>query len=368
MRLFVKTLLLLLLWDCAFAAGVWKVSATGAPITWRGGVVQYWTDQGDLSASITVAQADAGLQWACSQWANVPTAALQAVAAGTLAEDVTTANTDVGNGQLVVPPDAQAANGGERLIVIYDRDGSMVDAMRGAGASDVVSCATNAALYWADGYANDGHFAHAVLLLNGNCFVSPNQLQYTLLRATGRLLGVGWSQANDNPSTAADFTGWPVMHAIDGWCMTSCFPDWRLRVDDVASVSRLYPVTQATAVQWPGKTLFRESTGTISGHVLFADGSGMAGVNVVARLVDPVTGARSRSYVVSCVSGYLHAGRPGSGITGWTDSEGVRYDSFGSPDAAMAGYYSLDGLPVPYGASTKYEVTVEPVNALYTGE
>ena len=135
MRLFVGSLVLLLLCDSAFATGVWKVSATGAPITWRGGVVQYWTDQGDLSASITGAQADAALAWAFQQWSNVPTAALKAVAAGKLAEDITTANTDVGNGQLVLPPDAQAANGGERLIVIYDYDGSLVDTLRSAGAS-----------------------------------------------------------------------------------------------------------------------------------------------------------------------------------------------------------------------------------------
>ncbi|GAC1651339.1 MAG: hypothetical protein NVS9B15_11520 [Acidobacteriaceae bacterium] len=220
---------------CSFGAGVWKgagsgfdASAQGKPITWRNGVLHYRTDQGDFSTSITVPQADAAIAWALQQWTQIPTGAVSAVMDGKLAEDINVGNTDAANGQLVLPPDAQAANGGERLIVIYDFDGSIVDAMRGPGASDPSSCSTNAAIYWADGYAHDGYFAHSVLLLNGNCFASANQLKYTLLRVTGRLLGLGWSQVNDNvvtspgSATAADWNGWPILHAVEGWCFANC--------------------------------------------------------------------------------------------------------------------------------------------------
>ncbi|GAC1651338.1 MAG: hypothetical protein NVS9B15_11510 [Acidobacteriaceae bacterium] len=148
--------------------------------------------------------------------------------------------------------------------------------------------------------------------------------------------------------------------------MPIAFYDTRLRVDDVSALAHLYPVTPSNLAQWPGKTLTDEGSGSISGRVLFADGSGMPGVNVVARWIDPVTGQRSRSIAVSCVSGFLHSGRLGNPITGFMNLSGIRFDAFGSAEPGLAGRFEITGLPLPNGANTQYEVSVEPVNPVYT--
>ncbi|MEO8727545.1 MAG: IPT/TIG domain-containing protein, partial [Acidobacteriaceae bacterium] len=366
------------------AAGVYKIAGSGfdsavrgKPILWRNGVLRYWTDQGDLNANITGSDADQAVAWALQQWTQAPTAALSTQHAGVLVEDVSGANVSLWNGVLELPADAQAGANGEFLTVIYDNGGAITDLFYGAGASDPVECSTNAVISYIDSYASDGHFAHAVLVLNGNCFSSTAQLQFALLRKMGRLLGIGWSQVNDNvvtgiPTvTSADFAGYPRMHPLEGWCTDHCLYDSALRADDIAAVSRLYPVTAANIGEWPpsSKFLSRETTVRISGRVLFASGAGMQGVNVVARLIDPNTGQPSRMVAVSCVSGFLFHGNAGNPITGYTDAAGARLDRFGGDDPALAGYYEIAGLPLPPGQpQASYQISVEPVDPLYSGE
>ncbi len=372
------TLVVLCVNFSAYGAGVWKVagsgfdqSVRGNPIVWRNGIVHYRTDQGDLNASVRGNDADAAIAWAFAQWTDVPTAAAAAVRDGQLGEDVNSSNVGAANGALQLPPDAQAS-GNERLIVVYDNGGAITDALLGAGASSPLACSTNATVSYVDQYASDGHFSHAVLVLNGNCFTSTAQLRYVLVRALGQILGVGWSQLNDNivtgipAATTADFAGWPRMHPLEGWCAAHCSYDSTLRPDDVAAISRLYPVTKANASQWPGKTLFRETTARVSGRVLFANGVGMNGVNVVARLLDPNTNQPSPIAAVSCVSGFLFRGNAGNPVTGYAGANGLRYDRFGGDDPALAGYYEIAGLPVP-ATTARYRISVEPVNPLYTG-
>jgi len=94
-------------------------------------------------------------------------------------------------------------------------------------------------------------------------------------------------------------------------------------MDDRAALGRLYSVTAENQVRFPGKNLFAFATARIHGTVSFpatgAPGQGMQGVNVVARWIDPVTLRRSRTYVATCVSGYLYRGDAGNSITGFQD-------------------------------------------------
>ena len=71
---------------------------------------------------------------------------------------------------------------------------------------------------------------HAFVVINGVCAATSEQLpdvQYRLVRVLGRIIGLGWSQANLNvqsqnpPPTDADFAGFPVMHFTDS---ISCVP------------------------------------------------------------------------------------------------------------------------------------------------
>ena len=67
-------------------------STLGQPMVWQNGVVNYYTDLGDLSPTVTQAQANAMVAAAAALWSGIPTAALQINAAGSLAEDVNGSN------------------------------------------------------------------------------------------------------------------------------------------------------------------------------------------------------------------------------------------------------------------------------------
>ena len=67
----------------------------GMPVVWYTNSPLYFTDPGDLSASVNHAAADALVAAAASVW-NVPTASLVLAQGGTLAEHVSGANTFLG--------------------------------------------------------------------------------------------------------------------------------------------------------------------------------------------------------------------------------------------------------------------------------
>jgi hypothetical protein len=89
-----------------------------------------------LSPTVTQAQANAMVAAAAAQWSSIPTAALQINAAGSLAEDVNGANFYVGPNGLIMPPMSKVPPPKLPLGVIYDADGSVLDALEGEGASD----------------------------------------------------------------------------------------------------------------------------------------------------------------------------------------------------------------------------------------
>src|SRR2546422_7453354 len=204
--------------------------------------------------------------------------------------------------------------------IVYDADGRVTDALLGQGAGDAGSCFNNAAFGGVDNFSTDGHLLHALVVLNGNCAQTAEELpdvKYRLVRVLGRVLGLDWSQANvnvftRNPApTPADYAGFTIMHATDPInCapISLCYPNADVpKMDDQAALSRLYPVTTQNQANFPGKQLFYETTIRIQGSVRFLDASGqpaqpMQGVNVVARWIDPTTGQPSRQYVAASVS------------------------------------------------------------------
>jgi hypothetical protein len=98
----------------------------------------------------------------------------------------------------------------------------------GTGAS--TDCFTNAAFGGDDAFTPDGHFAHALVILDGKCAKTAGSLpdlKYRLVRVLGQVFGLGWSQLNLNvitnspPPTTDDRAGLPAMHAQD---LPSCVP------------------------------------------------------------------------------------------------------------------------------------------------
>lgn len=358
----------------------------GTPIVWSQGAITYYTDQGDLSPVLLHSAADSFVANAFTQWTTVPTAAVSATLGGQLAEDVSGSNVTVNSdGSISMPSDILPAAVATPVAVVYDQDGSVTDALLGEGAGSAASCFSNAAFGGPDNFSSDAHIVHGLIVLNGNCLQSASQeadIEYRLVRVIGRVFGLDWSQTNINvltgkpAATSADFTGFTIMHGSDPTFYTpisSCFPNAsQPKMDDQAAISRLYPVTSQNIASFTGKQIFSSTTARIHGSVFFTGTNGnpaqpMQGVNVVARWVDPSTGQPSKTFVAASVSGFLFSGNAGNPATGFNDASGTPFSQFGSTDSSVEGFFDLAGLQIPNsGTSAQYQLTVEPVDPLWS--
>src|ERR1017187_9299568 len=173
-------------------------------------------------------------------------------------------------GQIAQPSDVTPAAATYPLAVIYDADGSVIDAVFGATASQPTSCQNNGVFVWMDNLNPDATIAHAVILLNGLCATNADLLammSYQLERAFGRVLGLDYSQVNPGALTNSDansLQGWPVMQPLSGVCGHAggqCIPNPAvLRFDDIASLNRIYPITAQNLASFSGKQLTAPST------------------------------------------------------------------------------------------------------------
>jgi len=358
----------------AFVAGAgYDSGVEGQPLLWANASVAYYTDQAALSPILDNTEADALVAAAIAPWTSATGVSFSAVQAGHLTEDVNGSNIQAAqNGVITAPTDITPTATGTPLGIVYDFDGTVTDALLGQGAGGVEECFTNAVYGAPDNFSSSGNIAHAVVIINGVCAASGNQLadvQYRLVRVLARIFGLGWSQANVNVVTNKpapspdDYKGFPVMHFADpANCVpvTKCYSDpLTPKLDDVTAFARLYPASGGGA-----------QSGRIWGNVYFTDSSGnatqpMQGVNVVARLL--VTGQPSRQYVVTAVSGFSFVGNSGNIATGYLDSNGLPFNRFGSSDTAVEGYYDLGQLLIPNGQQTaQYQLSVEPLDPFWS--
>ena len=364
-----------------YIAGIsyFNQGTVGTPLIWAQGVVNYYTDQGPLSATVPGPQGDALVADAFSQWTSISTVALSITHAGQLAEDVNGSNVyRNSDGTITMPADIMPTATGTPVGIVYDADGTVTDAFLGQGAGDASECFGNAVYGGIDNFGVAAYLLHALVVINGNCVVQlPDpDVEYRLVRVLGEVLGLGWSQMNlnvqtDNPRpTADDYVGFSIMHAVDS---PSCVPislcysnggqvnPYQPKIDDQAALSRLYP----------GST-FSASTARIHGNVYFANasgqpGQGMQGVNVVARWINPNTNQSSGAYAAACVSGFLFAGNVGTTATGFNDATGLPFNRYGSNDTTVEGFFDLAGLQIPNGASSaQYQLTVEAVDPFWS--
>lgn len=361
-----------------FVAGTayFNPSVVGEPVHWAGGVVNYYVDQGPLNSQISNAQATAMVDAAAALWSAIPTAGVVLSDAGQLNEDVNGANVIAGNQVFAQPTDVAPSATSYPLAIVYDSDGSVINALFGAGSSDPTSCQNNGVLPWLDNIQPDATIGHAVILLNGLCATNTNlveMMQYELERAFGRILGLDYSQVNpaalNNSGEPDGMFGWPVMHPLSGVCGAAggiCIPNpGQLRYDDIAALNRIYPITAANAASFPGKQITAASTVSMRGTINFRTGAGMQGVNVVARPLDS-NGNPLYQYTVTAVSGALFSGNRGNPITGWVDQNANPLAMWGSNDPTLQGSFDLSGIPLPPGmTSASYQVTFEAINPLY---
>ena len=373
-----------------YVAGVsfFNPGVLGQPVHWAGGQVNYYVDQGPLNSSISNQQATAMVDAAAALWSAVSTSGVTLTDMGQLNEDVNGSNVVVSGtnfsvtneqlsqlGQIAAPADVTPSATSYPLGIIYDADGSVIDAIFGTGASQPTSCQNNDVFVWIDNVNPDATIAHGIILLNGLCATNSNlteMMSYELERAFGRILGLDYAQVN--PTALVDeipggTDGWPIMQPLSGVCTQSggqCIPEPSiLHYDDIAALNRIYPITAQNLASFPGKELTAANTVSIQGTVTFRTGLGMQGVNVVARPLDS-NGNPLYQYTVTFVSGGYFNGNHGNPITGWTDSNGNLLTMWGSNDPSLQGYFDLSGIPLPPGTATaNYQVTFEAIDPLY---
>ena len=342
----------------------------GRAIVWYQGNVSYFTDAGPLSSSVSNAAAIRLVDAAAQVW-NIQYSTLTLRNGGSLNEDVSSANVYLGSSGPIWPSDVDSSNyTAKQIAVIFDTDGTIIDMLLGSGASSPSSCRQNAAVENVDRFIQPGAIAHATILLNGRCTgPAPEQqlqMQYHLMRVFGRVLGLAWSQLNDNVFTGAPAPTyqqqlhWPIMHPIDIVCGTytyQCLPDpFTLRDDDRCAMHLLYGVGVYTVTD--GETLV--------GSLLFPTGQGMDGVNMIATRqgVQGQYGVEGWQ-TTSAVTGALYRRSSGNPVTG-------ALSSFPAVQGSLAGqyqgYWTMAQVPALAGSAwNNVLVSAEPINPLYRG-
>ncbi len=360
-----------------YVAGVnyFNPGVLGHPVHWAGGRVNYYVDQGPLSDTVSNQQATAMVDAAAALWSAVSTAGVTLTDQGPLNEDVSGANIAATSRTITQPSDVTPSATSYPLAVIYDTDGSVIDSIFGEGTSQPTSCQNNAVMEWLDNIYPDATIAHGVIVLNGLCATNANMLammSFELERAFGRILGLDYAQVNPGAQQngeAGGTDGWPIMQPLSGQCGPSggnCLPNpGLLRYDDIAALNRIYPITAGNLASFPGKEITAANTISIQGTLNFKTGTGMQGVNVVARPLD-ANGNPLYQYTVSFVSGSSFNGNHGNPVSGYTDANDNPLNMWGSNDPGMQGYFDLSGIPLPHGMTTAdYQVTFETVDPLY---
>jgi hypothetical protein len=370
---------------CLLASAAWAGNprfVTGTTYGVGGGVAMpfyttqpmYYTDPADLNAAVTHAQADAMVAAAAAVW-NVPTASLTVGQGGELAEHVSSANTYFNGTAVVFPADVQAGNYlSVPIAVVYDTDGSITDLLLGSGASDPSECPYAAVTQSVDAFDMvHGTIEHAVIVLNGRCVGStPQQLlqmQYMLMRAFGRVLGLGWAQVNDNvfmgspTPTASQMANWPIMHPVDiicgpytYQCMVNPFTP---RADDLDTLALLYPVITGGG----GKVPTLQDSMILYGPLEFPGGEGMEQANITVYRETSQDHSMEPWQLVSNISGYKFQQNIGNPVGG---PEPASQD-IGSNDPSEEGQFGFADIPVTSGGSYLM-LQAEAINPLYTQE
>jgi hypothetical protein len=237
-----------------FAAGPLFVNDAGTPLVWETRPVPWNSDLGTLGV-LDQASAHQLVDDAFAVWAAVPTAAITFADAGALSADVTAANVGLFVGVC----------GDGRSPIVFDTDGTITDALFGAGASNSIlgfagpECGTFVPPVITEASAVlNGKFIDGVAS-GGNPEVELETFFGVLVHEFGHYVNLDHSQIN-------------LLEAFDGQTLNddtiaTMFPfvvsgpeTATLTRDDAVSLSMLYPADDFAAV-----------TGAITGTIRRGD-------------------------------------------------------------------------------------------------
>ncbi|WP_239250550.1 fibronectin type III domain-containing protein, partial [Candidatus Nitrotoga sp. M5] len=222
----------------------------------------------DLGAlgSRTNAQADTLVTDAVSRWTNVASSTVSLSRGTDLTVDVTSSNYSA-----FLYDFSDGLN-----PVIYDTDGSIVDAIFGNGAR-------NSVLGFAgSGWNNNGsqcEYSEGRAVINGNISISDTTMKTVLAHEAGHMIGLDHTQLDNSQGLVT--SSYPLMYPIAYRSLNS------LHEDDIAAVSALYPDASLDNVY-----------GQLTGIFTQANGTPIPGANIWAKEV-------STNKVFSFVSDYL---------------------------------------------------------------
>ncbi|MDP1677118.1 MAG: T9SS type A sorting domain-containing protein [Bacteroidota bacterium] len=228
-------------------------------------------------------------------WQNVATANITFSNGGQLPVDVNSTNylTYLSNSSDGINP------------IIFDNDGSIVDALFGEGSSSKVIGFAGSSYFTAG--ANAGFFSEGRAVMNGlfagGTKFTEAQYKATFIHEFGHFIGLDHSQINyqfAGDGIKVNDSNIPTMFPTstdEDTCLSSLNPD------DISAVSQLYP-----------KAAFASNTGKISGSVVRFDNSVVRGANVIAIS----TGEDSLFNQISTVTDYYKANNGNYTIIGLT--------------------------------------------------
>ncbi len=340
----------------ATAGGPLTVRTNGLPFVWdTRSAIQYRTDDGPLSASVSKSQAITRVQAMFQVWQDVPSAAISYHRAG----NIQAAGAYTG-GDLNTEAEYNAVEGdcsnGHQSPVIFDADATIFQAL-GVDETSVIGFAGPCGIDVDNGLIVTGHAVMNGLFQDGATSPVPDltaaEFDATFIHEFGHFSGLDHSQVNVECAGAVscgsdNLAGLPTMFP---YLVSSA--QGTLSIDDVAWISKLYP---ATGVQG-----FSQTHGTITGIVYFSDGETHAQlVNVVARRVDNGGTAEdeSRTKAGSNVSGYKVRVFNGNPIN---EPDDQPLGPFRSQEPTDIGRYEI---PLPPG---NYMVEAESVDPQFVG-
>lgn len=335
----------------ALAGGPLAVQTNGDPFLWNTATaIQYRTDGGPLSASVSEMQARTRVQNMFNVWQNVASASISYNRAGPIQSVPGFSGGDVNT-----PAEYDAVNGdcqdGNQSPIIYDTDGTIFEDL-GIDVNSVIGFAGPCAVNSAQGRILSGRAVMNGLFQDGQVNPVPDlsaaAFDATFIHEFGHFSGLDHSQINvecaDGSCSADDLAGLPTMFPF---LVTD--QQGALSIDDVAWISKLYPAG--------GGSGFNATHGTLTGMVFFSDGETHAQLaNVVARRVD--TGANEdRRLAASVVSGYRFRACHPNPITNPPPGD---CPPGGSDTASHIGSYEI---PLPPG---NYTIEIENIDPQFT--